>query len=1092
MNERMLRALALLVLLPAAGFGQQLSHPVMASRDDLFLMPRPFLLIPDTVEVLAVMAQFQTDQDVATTGEGRFDLSAATDSIIDAPPHNGQFFDDHMTFLENYYSKSSDGKQIIRTTFIDTVYTLSGPMADYSPQRNESNLKLAELAKETWEMVDASGRVSDFSVYDCFLIFHAGTGRDIDLVSLFGFDPTPRDVPSIFLGPAAFREAYGQDYPGILVNNGQDTISNSGILPETESRLIPTVTGDILLELSFNGLLSASVASYLGLPDLFDTNTGFSAIGRFGLMDGQSIFSFLGVFPPEPSAWEKYYLGWVEPLTVAEAETSIQLPAVGLGSADTIYRAGLTPGEYFLIENRQRDPLGNGQVVTSVFNGVTRTQVFPVDTTGFNQFDISALSGVITDVEDLDWSLPGGIDVDGNRLNGGALIWHIDEAIIQREIGSNSVNADPDHRGVDLEEADGSQDIGQEYGFLSPGSGSEEGTVLDFWYDGNPAPVFENVFSSTSFPSSVTNSGANSLITINQFSASGAKMSATVLLGDGQTLPLDGYPMALDEVLPLPSLTVGSLIAGGAQAVLATSTGKAVPVFSLEGDSTVAPPVAGKVFGWTATGSPGMTAGFSDGRMIEGANMQEAAFLETAVAVRDLNGDSFQDILVAQGRGIGSAGGGAAISSLRAFTPVDSNGDSLAETLFETVLPRRLTTPPVIADSVIAVGATGGILYLFRFDGVLIDSVIVLSAVQDSVAGVSLLSNPYSFVVTGSGGSITVVTRAPDNSTLSEGIDGIDLDRAIAGPGATSITTVDGTSTMRLAVTTRDGNLYYMVVTGVTTILPGFPVSTGAPCTAPPALADIDGDGERDVIFFSGSQIHVYNHVGAVLDNFPVTVASGAVIASSPVVADVDGDDDLDIVAVTEDGLVTAFDRFGDSATGFPLQAGSGRQSAAVFQIPGPSLEAVDVGLIVASSDDGSVTGWKTGRILANSIDRLMPWPQFQRDATKSGLATELITGSKISNSFFPEDRAYNWPNPVYDARTYFRFFVSEDAQVSVKIFDLAGDLVSELSTNAVGGVDNEIAWDVTDIQSGVYFARMEASGSTGSGNTVIKVAVVK
>ena len=538
----MVKILLLLLLAPLTGFGQYLSHSLAGSQTDLRLVPRQLLLQPDTVRVLAVMIQFQVDDDEATTGNGQFDLSAATEPIIDAPPHNGGFFQDHLTFLDNYYRKTSDGLQIVSTTLVDTVYTLPGPMGDYSPQRNESNMKLAELARQSWELVDASGRVADFSAYDCFFIFHAGTGRDIDLVSLFGFDPTPKDIPSLFLGPAAFREVYGQDFPGIVVNNGQDTIRNSGILPETESRLIPTVTGDFLLELSYNGLLCTSVASYLGLPDLFDTNTGRPAIGRFGLMDGQAIFSFFGVFPPEPSAWEKYYLGWIEPMIVQGVQTPVQLPAAGLGTQDSAYRVPITPDEYFLIENRHRDPGKDGQTVSSVFNGVPTMQTFAKDTTGFNQFDISSLSGVVTDVQDLDWSLPGGVDVDGNRLDGGVVIWHIDETIIRREIRTNSINADPENRGVDVEEADGSQDIGQDYGFLSPGSGSEEGTALDFWYDGNPAPVFENDFSSASHPSSVSNSGARSLITINQFSPANARMSATVALGDGETVPLSGFP----------------------------------------------------------------------------------------------------------------------------------------------------------------------------------------------------------------------------------------------------------------------------------------------------------------------------------------------------------------------------------------------------------------------------------------------------------------------------------------------------------------------------------------------------------------------
>ena len=200
-------------------------------------------------------------------------------------------------------------------------------------------------------------------------------------------------------------------------------------------------------------------------------------------MDGQAIFSFAGLFPPEPSAWEKYWLGWVEPITLQAGEQTISLPAVAL--ADTIYRVPISASEYFLIENRNRDPLRNGQTITSTFNGATRQQRFLHDTTHFNAFDISALAGVVTDVEDLDWSLPGGVDQSGTFFDGGALIWHIDETVIRQGLSSNAVNADPEHRGVDVEEADGSQDIGQQYGSISPGAGSEEGTALDFWYQGN-------------------------------------------------------------------------------------------------------------------------------------------------------------------------------------------------------------------------------------------------------------------------------------------------------------------------------------------------------------------------------------------------------------------------------------------------------------------------------------------------------------------------------------------------------------------------------------------------------------------------------
>ena len=105
-----------------------------------------------------------------------------------------------------------------------------------------------------------------------------------------------------------------------------------------------------------------------------------------------------------------------------------------------------------------------------------------------------------------------------------------------------------------------------------------------------------------------------------------------------------------------------------------------------------------------------------------------------------------------------------------------------------------------------------------------------------------------------------------------------------------------------------------------------------------------------------------------------------------------------------------------------------------------------------------------------------------------------LLTSNPVSlsSSFFPKDRIYNWPNPVYGKTTQIRYYASEDAEISVKIFDLAGAKVAELSGKASAGVDTELTWDVRGIQSGIYLARVEAVGSSRSDAAIIKIAVVK
>ena len=81
------------------------------------------------------------------------------------------------------------------------------------------------------------------------------------------------------------------------------------------------------------------------------------AIGRFGLMDGQSLFSYNGIFPPEPSAWEKIYLGWISPVVISSGSGIFKIPTNSktIQRDTSVYKVLISSKEYFLIENRNRD-----------------------------------------------------------------------------------------------------------------------------------------------------------------------------------------------------------------------------------------------------------------------------------------------------------------------------------------------------------------------------------------------------------------------------------------------------------------------------------------------------------------------------------------------------------------------------------------------------------------------------------------------------------------------------------------------------------------------------------------------------------------
>lgn len=495
-------------------------------------------------DVVALRVEFQPDTTRFTTGDGTFEGLRWPDGIspvVDPLPHSDGYFGAHLEFLEHYVASVSGGRTTLTTRLLPTIVRLSREMGTYSPTGPAADStwerqKLVQLVTEAWTLAAGNEDLPDLAGLDperiFFLLFHAGIGRDVELLGTV-LQKTPLDLPSLYFGPATL-ESY--DVPPLQV--GGLPVTNSALVPRTESRLgYSNITEDsLLLELSINGLLASSFVSFLGIPDLFNTATGESAIGGFGLMDPQGIFAYAGLFPPAPSAWTRQELGWVKPQELTgpgPIEVSLQF-----GEAA---RASISSAEYFLIENRQRDPDGDGLVLSVWQDGTVIEQRISAITDDFSRFSVDAFaSGVVVGVDDYDFALPGR-DADDNQYPGGFLIWHVDE----RLTGTSAVNADPERRGLDLEEADAAQDLGY---------ANTAGSPFDFFYEGNPVHAvlpsgreirfYENRFGPATVPSSATNGGGAGFVTLENFSAPGSVMSFMYRQeGAAGIAPLDDIPL---------------------------------------------------------------------------------------------------------------------------------------------------------------------------------------------------------------------------------------------------------------------------------------------------------------------------------------------------------------------------------------------------------------------------------------------------------------------------------------------------------------------------------------------------------------------
>jgi hypothetical protein len=170
-------------------------------------------------------------------------------------------------------------------------------------------------------------------------------------------------------------------------------------------------------------------------------------------------------------------------------------------------------------------------------------------------------------------------------------------------------------------------------------------------------------------------------------------------------------------------------------------------------------------------------------------------------------------------------------------------------------------------------------------------------------------------------------------------------------------------------------------------------IQTAKPIWSSPALADIDGDGELEIVIGTNEgKLYVFNQDGSRMAGFPTTAEDG--IRSSPAVTDLDGDGSLDIVVGSDDDRLYAWDGKGNLLPGFPkLTSNDVASSPAIGDLDGDgSLEIVvgsnDRGIYALHGDGSPVCGFPL--ITANPV-----WSSPAIADLNGDGDLEMVVGSK-------------------------------------------------------------------------------------------------
>lgn len=202
------------------------------------------------------------------------------------------------------------------------------------------------------------------------------------------------------------------------------------------------------------------------------------------------------------------------------------------------------------------------------------------------------------------------------------------------------------------------------------------------------------------------------------------------------------------------------------------------------------------------------------------------------------------------------------------------------------------------------------------------------------------------------------------------------------------------------------------------------------------AVGDLDSDGIQEVILETHGDIYVWSEDGTLLADWPLRNADPAYGSGALYLTDLDADNDVDLLCIS-----------------------------------GMSCYAFDF------------SGYFNPHYLS--------WPMARHDIYQTGwyefVAPVKVAMPRMVQTCVSCAIAPNFPNP-FNASTTFKYIVHRSQWITIKIYNLQGQLIATLVNRAhAPGVYN-VSWDCRQVSSGVYIYKICAEDSYQIGKcTVLK-----
>jgi len=969
----------------------------------------------------------------------RFEDTITNQDFLANPDYKVRdYIERFMYHLQTYYLDASNDTYQINYSVPDTVITLPKSIAyygdaDYSLERR------VELVQDLLLIIDP---VIDFSDYDSYVILHSGAGRETDL-----YGTSPNAISSSFLNRRLLQaildpDNEDDDYPGLETDDG---VYLKEIVISATNHNHPDNPED--LNYGIIGLLCNLFGRQMGLPTLFGNVSSLgraAGAGNFCVM-GTGVWNANGHVPPFPSAWTRYFAGWTEPILLQQSGDNLSL-TYPFNREDLhiprLYRVPISDDEYYLIENRQQNPDGSelGGQPSFTFRllpeGEQDYYDEPFDMVPRFNFMKNSYRGC-----EWDFYLPGLGGPDFPEIDGsGILIWHVDENIIRENYESNTINANPNHQGITLMEADGIQHL--------------RSSIPDLYMRGSPYDSYRAGHNDY-FGKFEKDDGTISVPYVQSFYGE-AELEIHSISSSDVTMEFSvSFPWSLAYGYEGSDLLPGSIIRDSQDDIYLLQTTKSGEIYLFKNHELLPDyPVITDSIRYLHTKLEN-----SDTFIIPVDNSEEGAAYHIVTPDWEEKSSYFAGLEWGT-HPIAFRGSESALSYILALRSRNENTTEIYfyDDNFELFNWLQLENWQIVSNMI-----QSGNQIIF-----LVESSESEDLEQVHIDPASDEASFYPF------------SMAKDR-----------VIRSLMMAPVTRRESGDGEYENNFIILTEENILYLTDEAGEP--VDGFPLYFDDDILSIPSLADINRNGRLEMLLVSNNSLYVVGYNGEMI-NYPVPSELPYPEDESKnlgvIAYDLDRDDNPEIIANLGGNRFVIWDNSFRLKNGYPLLTANQPLNYPML-LPGDNstelyLSAAN-GYIYRHSfplERGSLyfrdndEGWFT------------EYGNLQRSARYT---TPLPPNTLETDKIFIKENCYPFPVPVTYQNggvIYFNIMINQNLPVEVKIFDISGKLIFKevQDCQAYTNNRNKVSLDINGLSTGVYFAQLSAKGE----RLILKFAVEK